>query len=173
MGADTMTADVELLPLPEPDLGLLGQIAFIRSDELLLRWCHANVEHHTAAKDAEIERLAEEANRQESLKEKYIIQSDGWEHRCKAAWIENESLRVKVAAQRTRADAMAGEAIKHEARAEWLAETLRESRGRMLGQVKWVACDCGCGRDKPADAVSVAWLRASALLRDQEDGDEA
>ena len=33
-----------------------------------------------------------------------------------------EALRVEVAAQRTRADAMAGEAIKHEARAEQLAE---------------------------------------------------
>ena len=58
-----MTADVELLPLPEPDLGLLGQIAFIRSDELLLRWCHTNVEHHTAAKDAEIEALQAEVER--------------------------------------------------------------------------------------------------------------
>jgi hypothetical protein len=55
-------------------------------------------------------------------------------------------------------------------RAERLAEALREAKGRMLGQVKWVACDCGCELDKPADAVSVAWLRAIALLRDQEEG---
>ena len=131
-----MTAsNVKLLPLPEPDLGLLGQIAFIRSDESLLKWCHANVEHHIAAKDAEI-----------------------------------EALRADLAAQRARADAMAGEAIKHEARAEQLTETLRGARDRMLGQVKWVACDCGCERDKPADAASVTWLRASDLLRDQEEG---
>ena len=128
-------SDIELLPLPEPDVGMPGQIAFIRSDKLLQDWCRANVLHHTTELQAEI-----------------------------------EALKAEVAAQRTRADAMAGEAIKHEARAEWLAETLRESRGRMLGQVKWVACDCGCGRDKPADAVSVAWLRASDLLRDQEEG---
>lgn len=38
---------------------------------------------------------------------------------------EIEALRVEVAVQRTRADAMAREAIKHEARAEWLAEALR------------------------------------------------
>ena len=133
-----MTTDTKLLPLPEPDVGMPGQIAFIRSDKLLQDWCRANVLHHTAAQDAEI-----------------------------------EALRVEVAAQRTRADAMAGEAINHEARAERLTETLREARCRMLGQVKWVACDCGCERDKPADAVSVAWLRASDLLRDQEDGDEA
>lgn len=38
---------------------------------------------------------------------------------------EIDALRAEVAAQRTRADAMAGEAIKHEARAEQLAEALR------------------------------------------------
>lgn len=52
-----MTADVELLPLPEPDLGMPGQVAFIRSDESLLAWGRANVEHHTAAQAAEIEAL--------------------------------------------------------------------------------------------------------------------
>lgn len=59
-----MTAsNVKLLPLPEPDLGLLGQIAFIRSDKLLLKWCHTNVEHHTAAQAAEIEALRAEVGR--------------------------------------------------------------------------------------------------------------
>lgn len=38
---------------------------------------------------------------------------------------EIETLKAEVAAQRTRADAMAGEAIKHEARAERLAEALQ------------------------------------------------
>lgn len=56
------------------------------------------------------------------------------------------------------------------AHAERLAEEMREARDRMLEQVKWVACDCGCGGDKPADAVSIAWLRASTLLHEQEEG---
>ena len=43
-----MTADVELLPLPEPGAGMPGQVAFIRSDRLLQEWCHANVLHHTS-----------------------------------------------------------------------------------------------------------------------------
>lgn len=53
---------------------------------------------------------------------------------CVAAAVEAkdaeiEALRVEVAAQRTRADAMAGEAIKHEARAEWLrASALEEGK---------------------------------------------
>ena len=55
-------------------------------------------------------------------------------------------------------------------RAERLAGALRDAKEKMLAQVKWVACDCGCEREKPADAVSVAWLRASALLREQEEG---
>lgn len=50
---------------------------------------------------------------------------------------EIETLKVEVAAQRTRADVMAGEAIKHEARAERLAEALREA----FGQVREL---CGC-----------------------------
>ena len=39
---------------------------------------------------------------------------------------EIEALRVEVAAQRTRADAMAGEAVKHEARAERLLRDQEE-----------------------------------------------
>jgi hypothetical protein len=57
-----------------------------------------------------------------------------------------------------------------EARADRLAEALREAKEKMLARVKWVACDCGCEGEKPADAVSIAWLRASALLSDQEEG---
>lgn len=54
---------------------------------------------------------------------------------------EIEALRVEVAAQRTRADAMAGEAIKHESRADRLAYAQALARQ----------------------------LRASVPLRDQED----
>lgn len=54
---------------------------------------------------------------------------------------ETETLKAEVAAQRTRADAMAGEAIKHEARAERLAEALREAE-KDLRQLSVI--DCGC-----------------------------
>ena len=88
---------------------------------------------------------------------------------------EIEALRAEVEQmtnmarmQAARADATERGARHHKTRAERLAETLRDARDRMLGQVKWVACDCGCERDKPADAASVVWLRAIALLRDQE-----
>ena len=49
-----------------------------------------------------------------------------WNRRYTAAKdAEIEALKAEVAAQRTRADAMAGEAIKHEARADRLAEAMR------------------------------------------------
>lgn len=60
-----MTADVELLPLPEPDIGMPGQVAFIRSDKLLQEWCRANVLHHTTTKDTETEALRAEVERLE------------------------------------------------------------------------------------------------------------
>ena len=52
-----MTTDIELLPMPEPDIGMPGQVAFIRSDNLLQEWCRANVLHHTTTMDTEIEAL--------------------------------------------------------------------------------------------------------------------
>lgn len=45
---------------------------------------------HEAA--AEIEALRVEVERQEKLKEKYILQSDGWEHRAIAAEVYVERL---------------------------------------------------------------------------------
>lgn len=65
-----------------------------------------------------------------------------------------EALRVEVAAQRARADAMAGEAIKHEARAERLAEALREAQP-FIG---W------------AGSYEELHTKIDALLRDQEEG---
>lgn len=50
-----MTADIELLPLPEP-MQVLGD----RGRDAADAWCRANVSHATAAKDAEIERLRAE-----------------------------------------------------------------------------------------------------------------
>ena len=96
-----MATDTKLLPLPEKvevDKHLPTGVRIYAYDATTLKnYARANIAHATAAKDAEIERLAEEANRQESLKEKYIIQSDGWEHRCKAAEIEIEALRADLA----------------------------------------------------------------------------
>ena len=77
-----------------------------------------------------------------------------------------EALRVEVAPQRTRADAMAGEAIKHEARAEALRAEV-DRLNRILGRI--VACD--------GDSTLVIRMGADAfaaareyLLRDQEEG---
>ena len=67
---------------------------------------------------------------------------------------EVEALRAEVAAQRTRADAMAGEAIKHEARAERLAEALREAQP-FIG---WTG------------SYPELHAKIDALLRDQEEG---
>lgn len=50
-----MTADIELLPLPEP-MRVLGT----RGKDAAEAWCRANVAHATAAQDAEIERLRTE-----------------------------------------------------------------------------------------------------------------
>lgn len=63
---------------------------------------------------------------------------------------EIETLKVEVAAQRTRADAMAGEAIKHEARAERLAEALQKLAAHI----------------RPT--CSVLWDEAQAALRDHD-----
>ena len=81
-----MTADIDLLPLPEAEYSLspYGEPCLYDSEQLA-DYARANVAHATAAKDAEIEAL------------------------------------------RVRADAMAGEAIKHEARAERLADALRDA----------------------------------------------
>jgi hypothetical protein len=74
---------------------------------------------------------------------------------------EIEALRAEVDEWKRVAAAQAELHGEAEARAERLAEALRIAKETMLSQVKWEACDCGCpqGR-KPADAVSVTWLRA-------------
>ena len=49
-----------------------------------------------------------------------------------------------------------------EARAERLAEALRELKDLMLKQVKWAPCDCGCPQQRTPDGPhSVTWLRAA------------
>ena len=58
-----MTTDIELLPLPEP-MRVLGT----RGKDAAEAWCRANVAHATAAKDAEIERLREDAERYRFLR---------------------------------------------------------------------------------------------------------
>jgi hypothetical protein len=73
---------------------------------------------------------------------------------------EIETLKAEVAAQRTRSDAMTGEAIKHEARAERLAEALRG----LLNDTQHKDHNCG-------DAEWCPVIAARAAL-EQENGRE-
>lgn len=43
---------------------------------------------------------------------------------------------------------------------------LIELANRIRSHAVWVACDCGCESEKPADKASVAYIRAAALVRD-------
>ena len=129
-----MTADVELLPLP--DWG--G--AQVIPDDLIRDYARANVEHHTEALRAEVAEWRRVAAAQAELHGEAEARAEGLDaelHDCQAALLIAD------------------------ARAERLAGALREAKETMLSQVKWEACDCGCpqGR-KPTDAVSVTWLRA-------------
>ena len=65
-----------------------------------------------------------------------------------------EPLKAEIEALRVRADAMAGEAIKHEARAERLAEALRDIESR------------------PWNGVRPIQIAARAALRDHDGGAE-
>jgi hypothetical protein len=99
-----------------------------------------------------------------------------WNTRATAAKdAEIEALRAEVERLKVVAHGFVDEIALKDRRAEQLAEELWDAKEKMLAQVKWVACDCGCEREKPADAVSVAWIRAAtmlnrALLQEQEDG---
>lgn len=146
-----MTADVGLKVAVTPYVNRIT--AAVRKQDsadplfqILDDYASANVAHHTAAQAAEIEALRAEVKAIRTLMDIYTL--GGWTDAV-------EPMKRALAA---------------EARAERLAEALRDAKEKMLAQVKWVACDCGCERDKPADAVSVAWLRASDLLRDKEEG---
>ena len=87
-----MSQDVKLLPLPElprqvegysSDYWEAGQI-----EEYATDYARANMEPLIA----ENERLRAEVARQESLKEKYIFQSDGWEYKARASEVRAERL---------------------------------------------------------------------------------
>lgn len=124
--------------------------------EIVKHYARACVSHATAAQAAEIERLK--------------VVAHGFVDEIAARETKIEALREQLDWIVKQNDMLLDEGRKLTARAERLADALRDARDRMLGQVKWVACDCGCERDKPADAASVVWLRAIALLRDQEVG---
>jgi hypothetical protein len=36
---------------------------------------------------------------------------------------------------------------------------------RLINQVQWEDCDCGCNSRKPADSVSATWLKAASVVR--------
>lgn len=75
---------------------------------------------------------------------------------------EIEALRAEVEMLRGKVDEAVVELLCRKARAERLAEVLRELRDLMLGQVKWAPCDCGCPQQRTPDGPhSVTWLRAA------------
>lgn len=184
-----MTADVELLPCPFCGGTNVGEdwVTTYSVDSSYAvfgcRDCGARYEdggpsewnrRYTAARDAEIDALRtrledtvrDSTNEIEALRaevERLKRVEFGWDEWLeKTEWVQRTCKPKELG--RHRADVLRLRIEQAEARADRLVETLQEARDRMLGQVKWVACDCGCERDKPADAVSVAWLRASALL---------
>lgn len=79
-------------------------------------------------------------------------------HATAAQDAEIEALKVEVVVQRTRADAMAGEAIKHEARAERLAEALRDllALPEAASQLRYLDKGIGTATEQ------AAWLQARA-----------
>ena len=182
-------ADIVLLPLPEAD-GFMetfdthgcpvgSEDAW--GEKTVKETIRANVAHATAANDAEIERLVEEAKRQESLKEKYITQSDGWEHRCKAAEIEIERLQAEVRQEQDYAASTARRVLmaqlaqrRAEARAEQLAEALREiCKGAPESEPGDDARDSGNHDDMAGEAADWEHYRLANIARaalDQEVG---
>ena len=149
-------ADVELRPLPWSDVQPNGRRWLFNPEDRprVEDYARANMEPLIAeieALRAEVERLQEIVR---PRREDECLTLDHW--RMRAYDLEANWSRCSRAC--------AGEQTKREqaeARAERLAEALREAKETMLSQVKWEACDCGCpqGR-KPTDAVSVTWLRA-------------
>lgn len=113
-----MTADVELLPLPKIMQG--KAIA-----DIAMRYARANVLHHTAAQAAEIARLTEAFEFQSALTKNLLPYQD-----------EAVASRAEIEALRAELDRVLGEHVrkrralaKAEARAERLAEALREAKG--------------------------------------------
>jgi hypothetical protein len=145
-----VAVEVDLLPLPEGESSSFGNYE-VHTNETMIDYARANVARNTALLQAEIEALRAEVERltfemgclQQQYDERtaYMIVHRG-------AWLACS-------------DAVRSAYSDEHHRAERLAEALRIAKETMLSQVKWEACDCGCpqGR-KPADAVSVTWLRA-------------
>jgi hypothetical protein len=147
-----MTAETDLLPLPEGYAAwyYIGSTHVYSAGEME-SYARANVAHAVAPLQAEIEALRAEVERANSWNERVSVCRDHV-----ADIVDGPCVICALDAAKARADK--------------LAEVLREAKEKMLARVKWVACDCGCEGEKPADAVSIAWLRASALLREQEEG---
>lgn len=36
---------------------------------------------------------------------------------------------------------------------------------RLINQVQWEDCNCGCNSRKPADSISATWLKAASVVR--------
>jgi chromosome segregation ATPase len=119
---------------------------------------HGEAEARANKMEAEVERLQEIVR---PKREDECLTLDHWRMRAYALEENWSRCSRACAVEQTKRE-------QAEARAKRLAEELREAKEKMLAHVKWVACDCGCEGEKPADAVSIAWFRASTLLSDQE-----
>lgn len=110
-----MTADIELLPLPEhTEAGEFTFDAHVFEHMDMVSYARANVAHATASKDAEIERLREEVEK--------------WRRPCqefldKTEWVQHTGTVRELGHHR--ADILRERIQRAEARAERLAEALR------------------------------------------------
>lgn len=139
-----MTAETDLLPIPMEAFSPAAEPAERR----------AAIRAYTRANLAELQREVE-GLRAEVVEAEKVLRG------ALDASTDGEPLRVLAIRASNALYWRTERAERAEARAERLAGALRESKETMLSQVKWEACGCGCpqGR-KPADAVSVTWLRA-------------
>lgn len=101
--------EVELLPLPECDVGFPGQLKFAHSPSLIQAYARANVEHALAESRAECERLRHKAEQYDSVVER-VKPADGGRYRADTI---------------SRIDAVYASRDHHKARAERLAGALR------------------------------------------------
>lgn len=165
-----MTADVELLPLPEDVRAWLSSVRKVNNNgsaehvELWFQsYARANVEAST------------------KYYRDMLCQSQDDVMKLSA---ETEALRAEVADLRRKwSDAESNLAAcdsdlwVFQQRAERLAEALRGLKDLMLERVKWEPCDCGCPQQRTPDGPhSVTWLRAAqqvevAISKAEEKGD--
>ena len=159
--------DIELLPLPKKAALVnlyagRGVPTYGHSDETLTGYARANVAHATAPLQAEIEALRAEVERLQEIvrpkRENECLTLDHW--RIRAYYLEGNWSRCShaCAIEQTKRE-------QAEARAERLAEALREARDAIED---WAGYASDYFREKHDLAGDLA--KIDALLRDQEEG---